>query len=88
MPEEVSMNGKSAIIAIGTNVLMAAIIGAGVLVLVEDEASAARRSQQGQVSGQQAPQYRSPTDLYESYSQGRQPYPNPDRELYVPQRGD
>ena len=24
---------------------------------------------------------------YESYSQGHQSYPNPDRELYVPQRG-
>jgi hypothetical protein len=30
-----------------------------------------------------APQYQSPGDLYGSYSQGHQPYPNPDRELYV-----
>jgi hypothetical protein len=88
MPEEVSMRGKSAVIAIGTKVLMAATIAAGVLVLVAAEASAARRSQHGQVSGQQTPQYGSSTDLYESYSQGRQPYPNPDRELYVPQRGN
>ena len=27
-------------------------------------------------------------DLYQSYSQGRQSYPNPDRQLYVPQYGD
>jgi hypothetical protein len=25
-------------------------------------------------------------DLYESLAQGRQPYPNPDRQLYVPER--
>jgi hypothetical protein len=24
-------------------------------------------------------------DLYQSLSQGRQPYPNPDRQLYVPE---
>jgi hypothetical protein len=28
-------------------------------------------------------QYQSPGDLYGSYAQGHQPYPNPDRELYV-----
>jgi hypothetical protein len=27
-------------------------------------------------------------DLYQSYSQGHQSYPNPDRQLYVPQYGD
>jgi hypothetical protein len=27
-------------------------------------------------------------DLYQSYSQGQQSYPNPDRQSYVPQRGD
>jgi hypothetical protein len=27
-------------------------------------------------------------DLYQSYSQGHQFYPNPDRQLYVPQYGD
>jgi len=25
-------------------------------------------------------------DLYESLAQGHQPYPNPDRQLYVPER--
>jgi hypothetical protein len=29
------------------------------------------------------PPYRSSGGLYESYSQGHQSYPNPDRELYV-----
>jgi hypothetical protein len=29
------------------------------------------------------PTYRSSGGLYESYSQGHQSYPNPDRELYV-----
>ncbi len=82
------MNGKSAVMAIGTNVLMAAILAAGVLVLAADQASAARRSQRGQPSGQQTLQYSSPSDAYGSYSQGRQPYPNPDRQLYVPQGDD
>jgi hypothetical protein len=27
-------------------------------------------------------------NLFQPYSQGNQPYPNPDRELYVPQYGD
>jgi hypothetical protein len=83
------MKRKSAVVATGTNVFVAAVMAVGVLVLAADAAgAAARRSQHGQSSGQQTLQYAPPLDLYESYSQGRQPYPNPDRELYVPQRGD
>jgi hypothetical protein len=76
------MKAKLADIAAGAPFLMTAIIATGALVFMADEASAARRSQHGQVR-YQAPQFSSPGDLYGSFSQGHQSYPNPDRELYV-----
>jgi hypothetical protein len=78
---------KRKLAATGVPVLVAALLAGG-LVLTAGEARAAKRAQHGQASGRPVPQLRSPLDLYESYSQGRQPYPNPDRELYVEQRGD
>jgi hypothetical protein len=81
------MRRKPRLLAASTSVLTAATMAAGVLVFAADAANAAaRRSHHGQVIGQPTLQY-APSDLYESLSQGRQPYPNPDRELYVPQRG-
>jgi hypothetical protein len=32
----------------------------------------------------QIPQYRTPSDIYESYSGGHQFYPNPDRDFFGP----
>jgi hypothetical protein len=81
------MRRKSAL-ATSTNVLAAAIAAAGFLVIAMDAASAAaKRSRHDRVIGPPTIQY-APSDLYESLSQGRQSYPNPDREFYVPQRGD
>jgi hypothetical protein len=66
--------------------MIGAVMGACALVIAMGAASAAaRRSHHGQVFGQPTVQY-APSDLYESLSQGRQSYPNPDREFYVPQR--
>jgi hypothetical protein len=76
------MKAKLAAVAIGAPFLVTAIIAIGALFLMADEASAARHSQHGQVR-YQAPQSSSPGDLYGSFSQGHQSYPNPDRELYV-----
>jgi hypothetical protein len=73
------MKAKFAII--GTPFFTAAIVAAGVLVLMAGEASATEHSQRRHVREYQTS---SPTDLYYSYSQGRQPYPNPDRQLYLP----
>ena len=82
------MRRRSARIAEGTNVMIGAAMAAFALVIGADAASAAaRRSHHDRVFGQPTLQY-APSDLYESLSQGRQSYPNPDRELYVPQRGD
>ena len=74
-----------------------AIIAFGALVLIANGANAQHRTGGltnvrhlsrtfGQAYGyasRETPQYRSPGGLYESYSQGHQSYPNPDRELYV-----
>jgi hypothetical protein len=79
------MNGRLAIIILGA------------LVVMVNCADAQHRTggqtnvrHQPRTSGQayaharrETPQYRSLGGLYESYSQGSQPYPNPDRELYV-----
>jgi hypothetical protein len=61
-----------------------AIIALGVSVLMANGANAPHRTS-GHPRG--TPQYQSSGGLYESYSLGHQSYPNPDRELYVPQRG-
>jgi hypothetical protein len=80
------MRRKSALVAKGTNVLGAAIMAAGVLVLATDAASAAaRRTHHEQMHGQPMLQQSQPPNEYESLSQGRQSYPNPDRQFYVPQ---
>jgi hypothetical protein len=60
------------------------IIALGALVLMANGANALHRTS-GHPRG--TPQYPSSGGLYESYSQGHQSYPNPDRELYVPQGG-
>jgi hypothetical protein len=77
-----------------------AIIALGALVLMANGANAQHRTGSqthvrhlsrtfGQAYGyarRETPQYKSSGGLYESYSQGHQSYPNPDRELYVQQR--
>ena len=68
---------------IGANVLAAAI-AAATLVLTADASSAARYLPRGQASEYSAPRHASPGDLYESLANGRQPYQNPDRQLYLP----
>jgi hypothetical protein len=81
------MRRKSAVIA-ASNVLAAAVMAAGLLVVAADAASAAaKRTRHDRVIGQPSLQY-APSDVYESFSQGRQSYPNPDRQFYVPQYGD
>jgi hypothetical protein len=71
------------------NVIMKAklaIIILGALVLMANGANAQHRTgSQTHVRhlSRETPQYQSSGGLYESYSQGRQSYPNPDRELNV-----
>jgi hypothetical protein len=62
----------------------AAVIAAATLVLTADTASAARNLPRGQASEYRAPRQVSPGEFYESLANGRQPYPNPDRQLYLP----
>jgi hypothetical protein len=76
------MSAKLTTVAAGAPFLVIAIVVTGALLIMADEASAARRPQHGQTQ-YQAPQFSSPGDLYGSFSQGHQSYPNPDRELYV-----
>jgi hypothetical protein len=54
------------------------------LALTTGEASA-RQSHREQVREHQTHQYAPPASEYDSVSQGRQSYPNPDRQLYVPE---
>jgi hypothetical protein len=67
---------------IGTHV-WAAAVAAATLILAADAASAARYLPRGQGS-----EYRTQRTLsgnsYESLADGRQPYQNPDRQLYLP----
>jgi hypothetical protein len=67
---------------IGVQVL-AAVVAAATLVLT-DTASAARYSPRGRASEYRAPQHASRGDLFDSLANGRQPYQNPDRQLYLP----
>jgi hypothetical protein len=77
--DSVIMNAKLAIIVLGA------------LALVPDGANAQHRTGSPihvrHPSRASAPthglQYQSSGSVYESYAQGRQSYPNPDRELYV-----
>jgi hypothetical protein len=68
---------------IGIQVL-AAVIATATLVLTADAASAARYLPRGHASEYRAPRPASPGEFYESLANGRQPYPNPDRQLYLP----
>jgi len=63
--------------------LVAALIAAGGAVLTADAASAARHPPQGYAGGNRIREFSSSRSVFESYANGRQPYKNPDRELYV-----
>jgi hypothetical protein len=62
-----------------------AIVVLGALALMANSADARTRTDgHGYTRGEtQYQQHQSPGDLYGSFSQGQQPYANPDRELYV-----
>jgi hypothetical protein len=62
---------------------MVAFIAASSVLLVTGPASAARHTPQEHASGHRPPKSSSPTNLFESYANGRQSYPNPDRQLYL-----
>jgi hypothetical protein len=63
-----------------------AIVLAAIMALAFTAGEAgARQSQRQQMREYQTHQYAPPANEYESFSQGRQPYPNPDRQLYVPE---
>ena len=68
-----------------TALALAALMASPVVAAAKHRNAAATRVDQFSRSGVE-PLNRD--DLYQSYSQGHQSYPNPDRELYVPQRGD
>jgi hypothetical protein len=74
---------KAPLYVVGTHVL-AAMVAAATPVLTANAASAAKHSRRGQASEYQTTQYSSPGDLYDSFADGRQSYPNPDRQLYLP----
>jgi hypothetical protein len=79
------MKAKLAIIIFGALVLMAN--GANAQHRASGQTHVrhlSRTSRQADGYGRrETPQYQSSEGLYESYSQGHQSYPNPDRELYV-----
>jgi hypothetical protein len=60
-----------------------AIIVLGALVLMANGANAQHRNYSHGHARGETPQYQSSGGLYDSLSGGHQPYPNPDRELYV-----
>jgi hypothetical protein len=68
---------------IGAQVL-AAVVAAATLILVADTASAARYLPRGHASEYRTLQHALPGDLFVSVANGRQPYQNPDRQLYLP----
>jgi hypothetical protein len=68
---------------VGVQVL-AAVAAAATLVFTADVASAARYLPRGHASEYRAPQHASRGDLFDSLANGRQPYQNPDRQLYLP----
>jgi hypothetical protein len=63
---------------------LAAVVAAATLVLTANAASAARYLPRGNATEYSAPRHASPGNLYESLANGRQPYQNPDRQLYLP----
>jgi hypothetical protein len=61
------------------------VIGIEVLAAVIAAATlAARYLPRGHASEYRVPRPASPGEFYESLANGRQPYPNPDRQLYLP----
>jgi hypothetical protein len=74
---------KAPLYAVGTHIF-AAMVAAAALVLTANAATAAKHLQPGQAGAYQTPQYSSPGDPYDSLADGRQSYPNPDRQLYLP----
>jgi hypothetical protein len=74
---------KSPRYVIGTQVF-AAVVAAATLVLTADGASAARYLPQRHASEYSATRHAPSGEFYESLANGRQPYPNPDRQLYLP----
>jgi hypothetical protein len=74
---------KSPRYVIGAQVL-AAMVAAVTLVLTANAASAARYLPRGYASEYRASQHAPPGDLFDSLANGRQPYQNPDRQLYLP----
>jgi hypothetical protein len=64
--------------------ILAAAVAAATLVFTADAASAARYLPRGHASEYRAPEHASRGDLFDSLANGRQPYQNPDRQLYLP----
>jgi hypothetical protein len=60
-----------------------AIVALGALVLMAPSANAQHRNHSHGYARGETPQYQSSGGVYESFSEGHQPYANPDRELYV-----
>jgi hypothetical protein len=60
-----------------------AILIFGALVLMANDANARHGNYSHGYARGETPQYQSSGDVYESFSEGHQPYANPDRELYV-----
>jgi hypothetical protein len=71
-------------ICIASHFLMVAFITASSSILMADPVNAARHTPQGHATGHRPAKFASPTNLFESYANGRQSYPNPDRQLYLP----
>jgi hypothetical protein len=69
-------------ISIANRLLATACIATASVILMADRGSAARGAPQDRASKHQAPKSSSPINVYESYANGRQPYPNPDRQFY------
>jgi hypothetical protein len=63
--------------------VVAACIAAGGAILTADAASAARHPPQGYAGGYRSHEVPSPKNVFESLANGRQPYENPDRVLYM-----
>jgi hypothetical protein len=63
--------------------LIAAFVAAIGAVLTADAASAARHPTQSDAGGYRTREVSAPKSVFESYANGRQPYENPDRVLYM-----
>jgi hypothetical protein len=59
------------------------VIIVGALLIMANSANAQPRTRGHGYPRGETPQYQSSGGLYGSYPEGHQPYPNPDRELYV-----